>query len=136
MVQGEGAVWSSQSPSLGGGSRPVPLALEPPCPPAARAFEDFLHAMQSGSGIRAEFHMVEADPVGRCRGFYRRLGSACHGDFRIVDDPKSAPAGAEPDGARAIHRAVSLLREVSASRGNGATLTALADRAIAYGAGA
>ena len=73
--------------------------------------------------------MVEADPVGRCRGFYRRLGSACHGDFRIVDDPKSAPAGAERNGARAIHRAVSLLREVSASRGNGATLTVLADAA-------
>ena len=47
----------------------------------------------------------------------------------MVDDPKSAPAGAERDGARAIHRAVSLLREVSASRGNGATLTSLADAA-------
>jgi len=47
----------------------------------------------------------------------------------MVDDPKPASADAERDGARAIHRAITLLREVSASRGNGATLTSLAEAA-------
>jgi DNA-binding IclR family transcriptional regulator len=46
-----------------------------------------------------------------------------------VDEDVTAPAEPERDGARAIHRAVALLREVSASRGQGARLTALADAA-------
>ncbi len=48
----------------------------------------------------------------------------------MVDNPKSAPVGAECDGARVVPRAVSLLREVSASRGNGTNL-----KSLAYAAG-
>jgi DNA-binding IclR family transcriptional regulator len=49
--------------------------------------------------------------------------------FHIVEEDALAPAGAARDGARVIHRAVALLREVSASRGQGAKLTALAEGA-------
>jgi DNA-binding IclR family transcriptional regulator len=46
-----------------------------------------------------------------------------------VEEAASGAAGPSRDGARVIHRAVSLLREVSASRGHGAKLTALAEAA-------
>ena len=87
----------------------------------------FPHATRSGSEVALNSNRGSRSG-GRSRGFNWRIaffvtGTSHGGPFEVRS------SGCRRDGARAIHRAVSPHAEVSASRGNGATLTSPADAA-------
>ena len=73
--------------------------------------------------------MVEVNVRVRILWHRPALSPAGRGGSQIVEEDGVDPGEPSRDGARAIRRAIALLREVSSSRGQGARLTALAEAA-------